>query len=104
MNLKTLRKAHSLTQAQMADILCISQSNYSKYERGSLILDQMQLVKLSNHFHISIDELCDNIKPFQKISDIRLNKIINQIKELNTEQLFAVEAFIKIYKERWLQV
>ena len=102
MNLKTLRKQHSLSQTEMAKILSTSQSNYSKYERGSIELNKDQLITLSNYFHISIDELCDNVKPFQKMSNDRLSQILEEINNLNSDELFAVEAFIKVYKNKWL--
>ena len=99
MDLKKLRKDNSLSQIQMAKILNTSQSNYSKYERGAIDLNKEQLITLSNYFHITIDELCDNVKPFQKSTDnTKINNIICELNTLNDEQLIAVEAFIKVLK------
>ena len=56
-NLKEERLALSLTQQQMADILKIAQTSYSRYELGIRQPDLDLLVKIADIFDMSIDLL-----------------------------------------------
>ena len=60
MKIKKLRLKFGLSQAELAKRLNISQSNYSKYERGDLTLDAKLLIKLSECFGCSIDYLLEH--------------------------------------------
>lgn len=53
--LKELRKDQNLTQQDVADILKIDRSNYSKYELGKLELNLTMLATLAKHFNVSAD-------------------------------------------------
>lgn len=54
---RTMRNGHGLTQAGMADLLGISTSAYSHYERGERIPDLVTIMKISNLFCINISYL-----------------------------------------------
>ncbi len=53
--LKDLREDRDMTQAQIADILGIKQTVYSRYERGFQNLPLEFLVQLSKFYGISTD-------------------------------------------------
>ena len=53
--LKELREDRDLTQREMAQILNMSQSNYSKYEKETLFLNYKQLIKIAQYYQVSID-------------------------------------------------
>lgn len=53
--LKELRKEQNLTQQDVADILKIDRSNYSKYELGKLELNLTMLATLTKLFNVSAD-------------------------------------------------
>ena len=55
--IKYLRIQLSLTQQQIADVLGIDRSNYSKYELGKLEVNNEMLVKLAKYFDVSTDYL-----------------------------------------------
>lgn len=55
--LKDLRKAHKMTQAQLADELGITQANISRYEAGEHGPDFETLIKLSEIFSVNLEEL-----------------------------------------------
>lgn len=57
--LKILRKNHNLTQSELADILSCSQRVYSNYERGDLDIPTDILIKLADHYKVSIDFILD---------------------------------------------
>ena len=54
-NLIDLRKERGLTQQQVADILKIDRSNYSKYELGKLEVNINMLRELSKLYGVSTD-------------------------------------------------
>lgn len=57
--LKQLRLEKKLTQAQVAEILKIGRTSYTKYENNVHTPDLMQLQILAELFNISLDELTD---------------------------------------------
>ena len=54
------RKNKDLSQAQLAEILGVSQQTISKYENGSREPDNATLLKLSKMFDVSTDYLLEN--------------------------------------------
>ncbi len=53
--IKELRLEKGLTQQQVADYLNIDRSNYSKYERGVLIMTPEMIRQLCRLYDISAD-------------------------------------------------
>lgn len=66
--LKELRKSAGVTQVQMAEKLGQSQSLFSKYERGELRLDVIQLRTLAQTLGLTLVE-------FAAILEMRLNPV-----------------------------
>ncbi|WP_440896812.1 helix-turn-helix domain-containing protein [Amphibacillus sp. Q70] len=58
--IKELRKSKKMTQKTLADILNVTPQAVSKWERNESTPDIETLIKLSNYFDISIDELVGN--------------------------------------------
>lgn len=55
--IRDLREDNDLTQHQIATLLNISQSTYSRYENGALDIPIQTLIKLASHYDTSIDYL-----------------------------------------------
>lgn len=55
--IRDLREDNDLTQNQIATLLNISQSTYSRYENGELDIPIQMLIKLANYYNTSIDYL-----------------------------------------------
>lgn len=55
--IRDLREDNDLTQNQIATLLNISQSTYSRYENGELEIPIQTLIKLANYYNTSIDYL-----------------------------------------------
>lgn len=55
--IKDLRKKRGLTQQQIANVLGISQSNYSYWESGKVKIDENSLKKLALYYDVSVDYL-----------------------------------------------
>ncbi len=57
--LKELREDHELNQTQLAKMLGMSQTGYSKYETGENDVPTGILIKLAMYYDVSIDYLLD---------------------------------------------
>ena len=104
MKLKELRQKANLTQAEMAKIINISQSNYSKYELGTTQINIDTLIQLANFFHVSVDYLIGNDEKFKKIDLTSLSDIkkdcIQEIQSMTDDEVLAVTHFIAGLKQK----
>lgn len=67
--LRDTREDRDLTQADIAKVLEITQSDYSKYERGVHMMGIDKYIILANYYNISLDYLTGQIdepKPLHK--------------------------------------
>ena len=55
--IRDLREDSDLTQKQIAEILGMSQTGYSKYETGENDIPTHVLIKLADFYHTTIDYL-----------------------------------------------
>lgn len=55
--LRDLREDHDLTQTQVAHILHVSQTTYSRYESGVLDIPSAALIALAGFYQTSVDYL-----------------------------------------------
>ena len=53
--LRDLREDHDLTQADVAKLLGIKQTVYSRYERGYQNIPLEHLLKLADHYGVTLD-------------------------------------------------
>ncbi|MBE6629929.1 MAG: helix-turn-helix transcriptional regulator [Ruminococcaceae bacterium] len=53
--LRDLREDHDLKQKDVADLLGIQQTVYSRYERGFQNIPLEHLVKLADYYQVSLD-------------------------------------------------
>ena len=70
--LKELRKAAGFTQVQMAKLLNQTQSLYSKYERGEIRLDIIQLRTIAAKLGLTLTE-------FSQMLEERLNSAAGNV-------------------------
>ena len=61
--LRDLREDHDLKQEEVAKLLGIQQTVYSRYERGSRTIPLEHLVKLAELYQVSVDALLEHWKP-----------------------------------------
>jgi len=57
--IRDLREDHDLNQTQIAKMLDMSQTGYSKYETGENDIPTSVLIKLANFYNTSIDYLLE---------------------------------------------
>ena len=69
LRLKDLREDRDLNQEEIAKMLNISQTNYSKYELGKINIPISSLKKLAEYYNTSVDYLLgltSEIKPYPR--------------------------------------
>lgn len=67
--IRALREDRDLTQKEVAKILNMSQTGYSKYETGENDIPTRILIDLAKFYNTSIDYLLgltDNIEPYER--------------------------------------
>ena len=67
--LRDLREDADLTQTQIAKVLGMSQTGYSKYETGENDIPTQVLIKLATFYNTSVDyllELTDRPEPYRR--------------------------------------
>lgn len=105
-NLKKIRLEKGLSQKEVAEALQLTQSSYSKYERGERKPDPETLMKISKFFNIAIDYIVGNIETPITLDELRFykevpNKSNEQLmkdydlvghngRELTVDELFAI--------------
>lgn len=105
MNIKKLRLKNKLTQGEVAKFLNIGQTTYSHYETGRNEPNIEILIKLSNLYKISIDEIVGNKIP-QEIDLTNLSEdkrnLIFKIQNLDDNTINSLNAFLEglIYAKR----
>ena len=57
--IRDLREDHDLTQRQVAQMLGMSQTGYSKYETGENDIPTAILIKLANFYKTSVDYILE---------------------------------------------
>ena len=57
LRLRDLREDADLSQKQVAEILHIQQTVYSRYERGYQTIPVEHLLVLADYYHVSVDYL-----------------------------------------------
>lgn len=55
--IRDLREDKDLSQAELADLLNVSQTTYSRYETGKLDIPSQSLIKLAKFYNVSVDYL-----------------------------------------------
>ena len=64
--IRDLREDHDLNQTQVASMLGMSQTGYSKYETGENDIPTAVLIKLARFYNTSIDYLLGETKQKQR--------------------------------------
>lgn len=85
--LKLLRENNNLTNIEMSNLLNISDSMYSRYEKQNQIIPIKHLDTLCSYFNVSIDYLFgfSDIKNYKNSDSINLEKSVNRLKEFRKE-------------------
>lgn len=98
MQLKKIRTTQNKTQAEVAKAINMTQATYANYELEKTDPDIQTLIKLSDFFHTTIDNLIGHEVPYLLDKSILTNEqsnLIDKITNLNREQCMLVDAYIE---------
>jgi transcriptional regulator with XRE-family HTH domain len=96
-NIKRIREEKGLKQQQIADLVSMHRSNYSKVENGQRELSVTALSKVAHYFGITLDQLVnmDDLVPQEvTIVDKTANEKLRLIEQLDEEDKQAVYRII----------
>lgn len=74
--IKELRKRNGLTQSNLAEIIHVSDKTISKWELGLSVPESDILMKLSEYFNVSVEDLIKGNKKILITNDIKKKRII----------------------------
>ena len=97
--LRILRKNKGLNQTDVAQVIGIEQTTYSKYEKERVCPDIFTIKKLANLYGITIDQLVDDVDEDKTIIDITAEerKVLNNlVHKINTIENLKIESNINI--------
>jgi len=95
-NIKELRKSKGVTQQQIADLINMHRSNYSKVENGQREISISALNKIAKYFNVSIDDIINNNEVPEEINveNKPLLEKVKLIEELEEDEQNMVFKFI----------
>lgn len=79
-NIKRIREEKGLTQQQLADLVSMHRSNYSKVESGQRELSVTALSKVAKYFEVTLDELVYAEGPMPKEVTIEDKATLEQVR------------------------
>lgn len=87
-NIRKLRKAHGLSQEELAEKINISTTHMSHIETGNTKLSLPVLVDIAKALNSSVDLLIDD--PENKNSDAIILSIYNSLSDCNNQELEVI--------------
>ena len=99
-NIKRLREEKGMTQQQIADLVNMHRSNYSKVEGGQRELSIKALNKIARYFGVSLDQLVNGDGPLPEevvLEDTNTLEQVRLIQELNEEDRTMVFKMIETF-------
>jgi len=98
--IKTLREEKGLTQQQVAELIHMHRSNYSKVEKGERDLSLDSVNKISQYFGMTIDQLVNfdgNMPDEVTVEDKSLLEQVKLIAQLEEEEKSMVFKMIDTF-------
>jgi len=98
--IKTLREEKGLTQQQVAELIHMHRSNYSKVEKGERDLSLDSVNKISQYFGMTIDQLVNfdgNMPDEVTVEDKSLLEQVKLIAQLEDEEKSMVFKMIDTF-------
>ena len=95
-NIRKIREQKGFTQQQIAELVNMHRSNYSKVESGERELSVTALNKVAKHFGMTLDELVNfkgKVPTEEKIEDkatIEQLKLINELDAEDKQMIFRL--------------
>lgn len=99
-NIKRLREDRGIKQSEIADLIGMHRSNYSKVENGQREISIAAIEKIARYFNITIDELVHMEKDIPKEVSLGDKTTVEQVKliqELDQEEKNMIFKMIETF-------
>jgi len=99
-NIKRLREERGIKQQEIAELISMHRSNYSKIENGQREISVTALDKIAQYFDITIDELIhmgDDVPQEVDITDKSALEQMKMIQELDEEDKQTIFKMIETF-------
>lgn len=96
-NIKELRKSRGISQQQIADLINMHRSNYSKVESGQREISISALTKIAKYFNVSVDDILNNKNEVPEEISVENKTLLEKVKlieELEEDEQNMVFKFI----------
>lgn len=80
--LKTLRNEKSVTQAELAEILGVSNRSVSRWENGTTMPDLDLLIELAKYYRVEVGEILDGERK-DKVMDSQTEELLLKVADYN---------------------
>lgn len=80
--LKTLRNEKSITQAELAEILGVSNRSISRWENGTTMPDFDLLIELAKYYEVEVGEILDGERK-DKVMDNKTEELLLKVADYN---------------------
>lgn len=98
--LAKLREKRNLDQAQLGEILNLSKSTISAYERDTRSPNPELIVSIAEYFNVTTDYLLrGDIRPQNEIIDEEVNEFLEKINELGERE----KEYLKLKVTDWIE-
>lgn len=94
-NIKKYRLINDMTQEELAGKLNLDTQYYAQLERGERNFTIEKIIHLCSIFHIGIEDIIEVAPTEQKNTDILLQRLVPELRNLSYTQLSAVEKFVE---------
>lgn len=84
------RKAAGLSQAQVAEILGLSNDAISRMERGTITLNVERLCNFANLFHCRVADLLTDNQLQPTVQIYQLDRMLSQLDDIERKQLILL--------------
>lgn len=93
--LRSLRLEKGETMKVMSGVIGITEGAYSKYENNRAEPSIENLIKMANHFDVSLDYLLGKTNIMNKSKENEVNEIMNKFENLNASNTSEIYAFLE---------
>lgn len=87
--LKELRSEKGVTQAELAELLGVSNRSVSRWETGTTMPDLDLLIELAKYFHVEVGEILDGERKENKMEP-KEEELVRKIADFSNEERNAV--------------
>jgi len=99
--MKELRREKSITQEQLAEIMCVSNRTVSRWETGSNLPDICMIIELADYYNVDLEELLDGERRSEKMNE-ELKETVLKVADFTNDE--KIKLMRKLHVFSWIGV